>query len=393
MLKSKKNIFLGTICLFIIIILLLAGLWPLNFWPKNKVEWLSNRNGIGFQENGIVYSAESLNDSGPSLFTGKSTSIEIWLQSKVEPVKHINHWYAARWHYADILSFYNNDKKSKDIALGQWKSHLIIRSRNISSENHKDYKEIGLHNALPIGKIRFITITSDEKGTTIYLDGRLSKFYPNYTLIAENKGISGQLVLGNSPTGENPWTGNLFGLAIYNQSLMADQVLQHYQKWTKNPYPPYSEAERPVVLYLFDKRQEGLVQNHSDTKNHLLIPTTFKVLQKSILVSPLKEFRLNRSYFKDVVINIMGFVPLGFFFFSYLYKAKNLSRHHIYLITIFLGGGISLTIELLQVYMPTRTYSLTDLICNVLGTVLGVILYQITLLFVNRPRLINISMP
>lgn len=36
------------------------------------------------------------------------------------------------------------------------------------------------------------------------------------------------------------------------------------------------------------------------------------------------------------------------------------------------GVGISLTIELLQIYIPTRDPSLTDLTCNIFGTVLGV---------------------
>ena len=43
---------------------------------------------------------------------------------------------------------------------------------------------------------------------------------------------------------------------------------------------------------------------------------------------------------------------------------------------LLLGAGISLFIELLQVYLPTRDSSLTDVITNVLGTYIGARLFQ-----------------
>jgi VanZ family protein len=215
----------------------------------------------------------------------------------------------------------------------------------------------------------------------LYLDGKLAKFYPNFNLITENMKISGQLVLGNSPTGKQPWNGNIFGLAIYDRFLKEEEVFQNYQNWLKNGSPTVSENEGLAALYLFDEHYRTVVQNHAGQQYHLLIPATFQILQKIILIQPWEDFRLNLSYLSDILINIMGFIPLGFFFSTFLYNVKQLSRYRIYLITVFLGGGMSLSIELLQVYLVTRSSQMTDSICNTLGTVVGVFLFQRILMF------------
>ena len=101
------------------------------------------------------------------------------------------------------------------------------------------------------------------------------------------------------------------------------------------------------------------------------------MLQKSILTLPSKEFRLSKSFLKDVIVNIIGFIHLGFFFPAHFSKALTRSKHHLYLYTIILGLCASSTIELIQIYLPTRNSSLVDLICNISGTILGVTLFHL----------------
>lgn len=375
--KSKLP---GVICLGVCIAILVAGLWPF-FWPKNEVKWLPDKNGISFYGKGIVYTPDPLNVFTQNLSQNNNPiSIELWLQSKVKPIRHLNHFYSVRWHHARILSLYT-DKKSEDLTIGQWKSNLIVRSRLTNSKKKTDYKEISIENALPFGRMRLITITSEAKGTAIYQNGKLAKFYPDFVLIANNMKASGQLLLGNTPNIKNPWIGNLLGLAIYSQSLTEEEAQRHYQSWLEDGNPTPSTEEKLAALYLFNEHNSTFVHDSSGHQYNLLIPKTLQELQQKDIFLSLKGIRINRSFFKDTFVNILGFIPLGFVISIYLYSFKSPSWYRIYLTTILIGVGISLTIELLQIYIPTRGPSFIDLACNIFGTVLGVSFFNCICIF------------
>jgi glycopeptide antibiotics resistance protein len=78
-----------------------------------------------------------------------------------------------------------------------------------------------------------------------------------------------------------------------------------------------------------------------------------------------------------VAINLLGFIPFGFFFSGLLIKTTKLKRGVGYFIVAIVGAGLSLSIELIQAYLPARDFSLTDVICNSIGTILGIVTFQI----------------
>jgi glycopeptide antibiotics resistance protein len=128
-----------------------------------------------------------------------------------------------------------------------------------------------------------------------------------------------------------------------------------------------------VAQYLFNERS-GTLANDQVGSHHLVIPARFEVLKKTTLRLPWEDFRFNRSYLMDVMTNILGFIPFGFLFSAYLRIKKIRSIFQLVIIAILIGGSLSLFIELIQVYLPSRSSQLTDVIMNMLGATIGVVL-------------------
>ena len=382
LLSLRKNV-LGLICLVITAVIFLAGLWPFNFSPENKVRWLADQNGVEFYGPALVFSTipssvftvstrntqlatrNSHHTSATPFFQSsnipvKSCSIELFLQPTSEDISHIGHIFS-------IL----NEQGSETFFVGQWRSHLLLRK---GIHDKKNYREIGVRDALKKGDKRFVTITSGADGTNIYIDGILMKSSPRFQLFSMNEKPSGRILLGNSPKGGGYWTGNLFGLAIYNRSLSEEQVLKSFENWEKNKKSLFQKEEGLVLSYLFNEHS-GTLAHDSVGGHNLVIPSKFEVLKKTTLVPPWEDFPFTRSYLMDILTNILGFIPFGFFFSAYLRMKKPRSNFRLLLLSVIIAGCMSLLIELTQVYLPARSSQLTDVISNMVGTALGVVLF------------------
>jgi hypothetical protein len=169
-------------------------------------------------------------------------------------------------------------------------------------------------------------------------------------------------------------TGILRGLAFYDHDLSPAQVVHHYETWTQKGRPEVSEDERVIALYLFDERTGSVLHNQVRSGPNLYIPNRFQVVDQVFLEPFWKEFSTGWGYWKNVLINVAGFVPFGFVFCAYFSLARRLKRP--VLVTILLGFAVSFTIETLQSFLPTRDSGTTDLITNTLGTCLGAWLYR-----------------
>jgi hypothetical protein len=142
---------------------------------------------------------------------------------------------------------------------------------------------------------------------------------------------------------------------------------------------PVSELTiRPAVdaINSFEFMVEPVLLLRVDWSPSPPVPEHYFVLRAPFLERPWDEFNLSWSYCKNVLINIGGFVPLGFFFCAYFASVRRFDQAA--LTTIVLVGVVSLTIEVLQAFLPTRDSGMTDIITNTLGTGIRTALYSST---------------
>jgi hypothetical protein len=183
----------------------------------------------------------------------------------------------------------------------------------------------------------FITITSGAQETAMYIDGALARRFGQFRL---RKDFTGQLVIGTSPVERDSWQGELRGLAIYGSELTGAEVLHHYETWTKQGRPHLSNNESVLALYLFDEHAGYVAHDAVHPGIDLNIPERYSLLHQTLLQPFWKEFRPGWGEWRDDLMNIIGFVPLGFFFYAYLSSIPGIKRPA--LVTTVLGFAVSL---------------------------------------------------
>lgn len=356
--KTMRKI-LGAICVFVVCGLLTVGLWPFNFFPENQVSWLRNANGLQFGERARVYSSGMFKLPKPK--EDSFCGLELWLQPEVGYLKHS----------ATFLVFSAPDNPNQ-FRLRQDLDVLQLRRDSRDTQNHLQTISIGIEHFFLQDERVFLTIITSPGGTSVYRNGAFLNIYPGFGLSC--KDFSGQLVFGGSLIVSRSWPGKLLGLAIYQQQLTPEQVSRHFAMWTQKVSSEGFRSERLLALYSFSERTGRIVHNSIASTPALYIPRIFRIPRKKILALPWEEFSPDLHYVLQIFVNVAGFVPFGFFFFAYLTSDRRWNRAAI--MTILLGGTISLTIEILQGFLISRDSGVTDIITNTLGSGFGVMLWR-----------------
>ena len=92
------------------------------------------------------------------------------------------------------------------------------------------------------------------------------------------------------------------------------------------------------------------------------------------------NFVFNRFFILDTIVNLIGFIPFAFVLSATLIRVGGASEKHAVLITIAFCFVVSLAIEILQAWMPSRSSSMLDLVLNTIGACMGAFTYR----FFNR---------
>jgi len=170
--------------------------------------------------------------------------------------------------------------------------------------------------------------------------------------------FSESFLLGNSPRGKNGWWGEIKGLAVYNRTLLPDEIMTHSRK---------------VLL----KGMRGLVDSSGTAKsilkkpNSFIIPERLNALGRTMNYLPHKDMRFYGFNKADFMGNMVFFVPFGMLLTAIILKKYSTGFLTTFLFVTFAGGGLSCVIEGVQLLLPTRCSGMTDILSNILGSGFG----------------------
>jgi len=354
--SSTLKTWLVILCVLVLGITLGAGLWPFSFHAKNEVWWNPGQAGLHFGNIGMLISDGKF--TGITADTGSSCSIELW----IEP--------GLTWDSNTILSFYQPGITPR-IQVRQNGDDLVFTSSRGVEQTQKKQRNVFVDGVFRKGQRVLLTLTSFHDVLNIYVNGVLKKSVRDAKI--QGTDFSGTLIVGSAYDKNLSWTGTFRGLALYDRSLQPKEINEDYDFWQHNREQMAGKSARAYALYLFNEQSGERLHNVGKTGPDLVIPKNYFIFEPGFLVPFWKEYRSSREYVKDLAINVFGLVPAGFCFAA-LFAWLN-GRKGSLLYTTLLGFCVSLTIEILQSFMPTRFSGTTDLITNTTGAMLGAWLY------------------
>jgi VanZ family protein len=352
---------LFAISFVMLLIILFFGLSGKGFHFSNNVNWIQYEPGIRFENYGIAYALIDKNQIKNNIAAEKAFSIEIAFKPEGFDKNGFN-----------LLLSLHDGNDSNQLIVGQWRSYIIAMNGDDYS-NRKKIKRLEADIfSKPLKKL-FLTVTTGEKGTVLYIDGKLIEARSDLTLKIP-QGDMLWVTLGNSVSGKNSWKGEVYGLALYPNEHDPETVESHFNAWAGNPALPFNAVGKPSLFFAFDERSGTETRDRVTGTQKLYIPASFPVLDKRF-ISPLwPDFRPDKNFFMDFIINLLGFIPLGFVLCALFIQTRAVTQKKAIIFSVALCFLLSLGIEIAQAWIPSRSSQELDLILNTLGAFIGALL-------------------
>jgi VanZ family protein len=392
---------LPVVCLVLTVGLLCAGLSPFNPFPKNEVNWLPG-GGLGLGKRGIVYGTAPLNAAAATKI-GEQTGVECAVQIRVQPkVAFLDNSGTILDLYADANPF--------QFRLMQWHDVLLIRRDYMDASHQLKTAEMDLNNAFLGDEPATFTIIASPELVVVLRNGQKAGTSSKLGLSCAD--FAGQLLLGEAPIQDNPWSGKIFDLEFFRKNApgqvpaglavaadapaanAADSAPESPKTESRipQPQPTLIGDAHATAHYTFNEGSGKTVRNAIPAGPELHIPYAIVVPHKELLLPPWRELS-DKLSIQDIAVNIFGLVPFGFLIFAYFFVQRRWPVGRAAVLTILLGFALSTTIEVLQAYIPSRTSGVLDIIDNTLGTALGVWLFQWRLLQIIGSKLRLFDLP
>lgn len=363
--RNRRRSFVLLLVMTVIVMVMMSyfGFRLKGFRPKNHVKWSDAGVGLTFKRFAIAHTKDFF--SSVARLSGSCLTIEC----AVEPE------FSKRSGFRFLLLFHDG-RDEHQLVVGQWRSSIFIMNGDDYSYQRK-IPRISVQLDDKAHRAQLMTIVSSASGTAVYLDGHLKKRKSGLVLKLPDKVEQTRLVVGNNLRGNLPWNGKISGLALYDRAIEEEKILKHYQTWYRGNSFNSFKPDAPQLLYAFDEGKGNIVHNRIGPGLDLMVPEKMQALRKSVLSWPQINKTTMQNVIRDVVVNLLGFIPLGLVLTATLNRLEGVGGRTIWAAVLLYSFCFSLIIEIVQIWMPSRDSSILDLILNTFGGWLGVVLYNI----------------
>jgi VanZ family protein len=369
--------------LFYCLLLLLVGLYPFEFIKLcfiNRINWLPDSNGIQIWPCHEVASEEPPIELFKSFINAKGFTVEVYIT--VDDIEQIG---PAR------IVTYSLDPYQRNFTLGQEFDSLILRLRTTNSDVNGIYPHFRADKLFEPGKKQHITVTYDGKSEKLYVDGKQRGISSLLKGNFSNWDPKAFFMLGNEFTGDRLWQGRLYLIAPYNRALDEEEIYQNFIAVSASNQSIRKAGQNRnglARLYTFAEGKGDVVYNRAEAmESGNLIPLNLRM-------NSLKEFSFEFNFqhmlsnLHDIVLNIIGFIPLSLIVFINISKQRS-PLSNIYFRPILVGLIISILLESLQVFSTTRLPGILDIMCNLIGTIIGSIILHFGWTLMGRKHLLK----
>ncbi len=366
--KNKKFLFRLTAYIYLTSVAILA------FWPfktahlcfKKKIIWDKKDEGIVIKPCSAVSSLHLPLNLYRTFKKGKEITIEVKLMTQTN-----NQGGPSR------IVTYSEDKRHRNFTLGQEQDALIFRLRTTRTDLSGITPHIVMPNFFSPGKKQYISVTYDGRNEKIYLDGKLRRSYSTLKGTFANWSPYCNFILGDEYTSMRNWHGRLYLVAIYNRALSGREILHNY---LSDFSPKYKRTQKSLVgFYDFSEKSGNFIYDKSPAG---LCGTLSKVRYRPFISSLFSNLSTN-YFFYDMIMNVVGFLPVSFLIF-FNFPPENQKKNiyvKIYILPVFTGFLLSISIEYFQQFLFYRNPNLWDVIYNVGGTIIGAFILHFMVLF------------
>ena len=165
--------FLGMACGLVLVGILVAGLWPFHA-PSNEVTWPAGGRGLRFGSHGTILSSGKFQTANAS--ADAPCSLEVWFEPGLTDGD------------STLFAFYAPGNPRR-FSLRQSITDLVLQSELRKPQRTRATK-LRVEDIFRRGKPSFVTVTSNESQTSVYLDGVLARTAPPFSALQQ--GFSGR---------------------------------------------------------------------------------------------------------------------------------------------------------------------------------------------------------